>query len=261
MKNYLNLLKRILDEGSDVEDRTGVGTRFISGSHLEFDLDNGFPICTSKKTNFHAIIVELLWFLRGETNIKFLKDNGVKIWNEWADENGDLGPVYGHQWRNFNGQGIDQIKNVIKSIKEDSASRRHIVCAWNPAQIEEMNLPPCHILFNFIVENGRLNCHLFQRSVDVFLGMPFNIASYSALIHMIAMLTNLRPGKFIHTGSNVHIYKNHIDQVKKQLSLPTYPLPELKIKRNVTDIDDFRIEDFELINYQHGPVIRAPIAV
>lgn len=262
MKQYLDILQDIMDNGQDADNRTGVYARKVFGRQMRFDLSKGFPLVTTKKTYLRAIIHELIWLLSGNTNIKYLHDNNVTIWDEWADENGDLGPVYGHQWRNFNSQGIDQIKDVIERIKKNPQDRRLIVSAWNPAQIEDMALPPCHCFFQFdVTPDGKLNCMLYQRSCDMFLGVPFNIASYSLLTMMIAQVCNLQPGEFVHTLGNAHIYSNHFDQVKLQLSREPYPLPTMKINPDVKDIDDFKFEDFELVDYQCHPTIKGDVAV
>lgn len=258
MKQYLDVLRDILEHGADKSNRTGIDTRSVFGRQMRFDLSKGFPLVTTKKVFLKGIIHELIWLLSGNTNIKYLTDNGVKIWNEWADENGDLGPVYGAQWRNFNGEHIDQIKDVIERLKKDPNDRRMIVCAWNPAQIGQMALPPCHCFFQFYVAEGKLSCQLYQRSCDMFLGVPFNIASYSLLTMMIAQVTGLKLGEFVHTLGDAHIYHNHFEQVKEQLSREPYPLPVMKINPDVKDIDDFKFEDFELVGYQsHGKLVGA----
>ena len=262
MKQYLDILQDIMDNGQDADNRTGVYARKVFGRQMRFDLSKGFPLVTTKKTYLRAIIHELIWLLSGNTNIKYLHDNNVTIWDEWADENGDLGPVYGHQWRNFNSQEIDQIRDVIERIKKNPQDRRLIVSAWNPAQIEEMALPPCHCFFQFdVTPDGKLNCMLYQRSCDMFLGVPFNIASYSLLTMMIAQVCGLQPGEFVHTLGNAHIYSNHFDQVKLQLSREPYPLPTMKINPDVKNIDDFKFEDFELVDYQCHPTIKGDVAV
>ena len=262
MKQYLDILQDIMDNGQDADNRTGVYARKVFGRQMRFDLSKGFPLVTTKKTYLRAIIHELIWLLSGNTNIKYLHDNNVTIWDEWADEKGDLGPVYGHQWRNFNSQEIDQIKDVIERIKKNPQDRRLIVSAWNPAQIEEMALPPCHCFFQFdVTPDGRLNCMLYQRSCDMFLGVPFNIASYSLLTMMIAQVCGLQPGEFVHTLGNAHIYSNHFEQVNLQLSREPYPLPKIKINPDVKDIDDFKFEDFELVDYQCHPTIKGDVAV
>ena len=262
MKQYLDVLKDIMENGQDANNRTGIYARKVFGRQMRFDLSEGFPLVTTKKTYLRAIIHELIWLLSGNTNIKYLHDNNVTIWDEWANENGDLGPVYGHQWRNFNSQGIDQIKDVIERIKKNPQDRRLIVTAWNPAQIEEMALPPCHCFFQFdVTPDGKLNCMLYQRSCDMFLGVPFNIASYSLLTMMIAQVCGLKAGEFVHTLGNAHIYSNHFDQVNLQLSREPYPLPKMKINPEVKNIDDFKFEDFELIDYQCHPTIKGDVAV
>ena len=262
MKQYLDLLQDVLENGQDADNRTGIYARKVFGRQARYDLSKGFPLVTTKKTFLKGIIYELLWLISGDTNIKFLLDNNVHIWDEWADENGNLGPVYGHQWRNFNSQGIDQIKDVIERIKKNPQDRRLIVTAWNPAQIEEMALPPCHCFFQFdVTPDGKLNCMLYQRSCDMFLGVPFNIASYSLLTMMIAQVCGLKAGEFVHTLGNAHIYSNHFEQVKLQLSREPYPLPKMKINPEVKDIDDFKFEDFELVDYQCHPVIKGDVAV
>lgn len=264
MKQYLDLMKDILDHGSRKTDRTGTGTLSVFGRQLRFDLSAGFPLITTKKLHLRSIIYELLWFLKGDTNIKYLKDNGVTIWDEWADENGELGPVYGHQWRSWpapDGRSIDQITQVLNQIKQKPDSRRHIVTAWNPAEVDKMALPPCHALFQFYVADGKLSCQLYQRSADYFLGVPFNIASYALLTYMFAQQCDLLPGEFVWTGGDVHLYTNHLDQASLQLSRQPYPQPQLKIKRKPPSIFDYQFEDFEIVNYQAHPSIKAPIAV
>ena len=264
MKQYLDLLQYILDNGIEKNDRTGVGTRSVFGYQMRFDLQNGFPLVTTKKLHLRSIIYELLWFIHGDTNIKFLHDNNVSIWDEWADENGDLGPIYGKQWRRWEGKDgkvIDQLSWVINEIIKNPNSRRLIVSAWNVAEITEMKLPPCHVLFQFYVANNKLSCQLYQRSADVFLGVPFNIASYSLLTHMIAQVTGLQVGEFIHTFGDVHLYLNHIQQAKLQLSREPFALPQLKLNPNVKNIDDFKFEDIEILNYQAHPSIKADVAV
>jgi len=261
---YLNLLTHVLENGVDRGDRTGTGTRGVFGYQMRFDLSNGFPALTTKKLHLKSIIHELLWFLRGDSNIKYLKDNGVTIWDEWADENGNLGPVYGVQWRSWpapDGRQIDQIANVLKSLKENPNSRRHIVTAWNPAEVDEMALPPCHCLFQFFVAEGKLSCQLYQRSADIFLGVPFNIASYALLTMMVAQTIGLKPGEFVHTLGDAHLYRNHFNQAKLQLSRQPRPLPKMLINPEVTDLFAFRYEDFRLEGYEAHPSIRAPIAV
>jgi thymidylate synthase len=264
MRQYLDLMKDILENGAVKTDRTGTGTLSVFGRQLRFDLSKGFPMVTTKKLHLRSIIYELLWFLKGETNIKYLKDNGVSIWDEWADENGELGPVYGSQWRSWpspDGRRIDQIAQVIEQIKNKPDSRRHIVTAWNPAEVDKMALPPCHALFQFYVAEGKLSCQLYQRSADYFLGVPFNIASYALLVYMFAQQCDLEPGEFVWTGGDVHLYSNHIDQVNLQLSREPFPLPQLKIKRKPHSIFDYEFDDFEIVNYQSHPSIKAPIAV
>ncbi len=264
MKQYLDLLTHLLDTGSVRSDRTGTGTISRFGYQMRFNLEDGFPVVTTKKLHLKSIIYELLWFLNGDTNVKYLQDNGVKIWNEWADENGELGPVYGHQWRSWStpdGREIDQITQLIEQIKHNPSSRRLIVSAWNVGDIDKMKLPPCHLLFQFYVNDGKLSCQLYQRSADVFLGVPFNIASYALLTMMIAHVTGLKPGDFVHTFGDAHIYNNHLDQVKLQLTRVPYPLPQLKINPEVNSIFDFKYDDFELINYQAHPHIKGDVSV
>ena len=264
MQNYLELLQHILDHGTDRGDRTGTGTRSVFGYQMRFDLGDGFPLVTTKKVHLKSIIHELLWFLSGETNIRYLKDNGVSIWDEWADENGELGPVYGSQWRSWataDGRQIDQISDVVHSIRTNPESRRLIVSAWNVAEVPHMALPPCHAMFQFYVANGRLSCQLYQRSADVFLGVPFNIASYALLTMMIAQVTDLEPGDFVHTFGDVHLYHNHFDQARLQLTREPHALPTMKINSEVKDLFAFRFADFQLTNYAPHPSIKAPIAV
>ena len=264
MKQYLELAKRILDEGNKRGDRTGTGTVSVFGHQMTFDLADGFPLLTTKKLHTKSIIYELLWFLRGSTNVHWLQEHGVRIWNEWADENGDLGPVYGHQWRSWpghDGGSIDQIANVVEQIKNNPDSRRLIVSAWNVADIDNMKLPPCHALFQFYVANGELSCQLYQRSGDVFLGVPFNIASYALLTMMMAQVCGLKPGKFVHTLGDAHIYLNHIEQIKEQLTRAPYPLPTMRLNQDVKDIFSFRYEDFELENYVAWPHIKGDVSV
>lgn len=264
MKQYLDLMRDILENGSEKTDRTGTGTVSVFGRQMRFDLSKGFPLVTTKKLHLRSIIYELLWFLKGETNIKYLKDNGVSIWDEWADENGELGPVYGSQWRSWpapDGRRIDQITQVLNQIKTKPDSRRHIVTAWNPAEVDKMALPPCHALFQFYVADGKLSCQLYQRSADYFLGVPFNIASYALLVYMVAQQCNLEPGDFVWTGGDVHLYSNHMEQVKLQLSRAPYSLPQLNIKRKPSSLFEYQFEDFEILNYQSHPGIKAPIAV
>ena len=264
MKQYLDLMQKVLDEGQEKSDRTGTGTLSIFGHQMKFDLSKGFPLVTTKKVHLKSIIHELIWFLQGSTNISYLKENGVSIWDEWADENGDLGPGYGAQWRSWpdgNNGTIDQIENLINGINNNPDSRRHIVSAWNPALVDEMALPPCHTLFQFYVANGERSCQLYQRSADIFLGVPFNIASYALLTHMIAQVCNLKAGKFVHTLGDAHLYINHLEQAKLQLSREVMGLPELKLSSNVNNIFDFKFEDIEIVNYESHPAISAPIAV
>lgn len=264
MKQYLDLMKRILDEGVKKEDRTGTGTLSVFGHQMRFDLSEGFPLVTTKKCHTRSIFIELLWFLKGDTNIRYLKDNKVSIWDEWADDKGDLGPVYGAQWRSWrgaNGETIDQISWVVNEIRKNPDSRRLIVNAWNVGEIGKMALPPCHAFFQFYVANGKLSCQLYQRSADVFLGVPFNIASYALLTLMVAHVTGLQPGEFIHTLGDAHLYSNHMEQTRLQLSREPRPLPQLKFKRQVDSIFDFQYEDFELIGYDPHPGIKAEVAV
>ena len=264
MQQYLNLLNRILTEGTQKGDRTGTGTLSIFGHQMRFDLRDGFPLLTTTKLHLKSIIYELLWFLRGDTNVRYLQEHGVRIWNEWADENGELGPVYGHQWRSwpdYKGGTIDQIKNVVDMIKHNPDSRRMLVTAWNPAEVEDMALPPCHCLFQFYVADGRLSLQLYQRSADSFLGVPFNIASYALLLQMIAQVTGLEAGEFIHTTGDTHLYLNHLEQAKLQLTREPRPLPKMKINPDVKDIFDFKYEDFELIGYDPLPHIPGVVAV
>jgi thymidylate synthase len=263
MKQYLDLMADILETGSKKTDRTGTGTLSVFGRQLRFDLQQGFPLVTTKKLHIRSIIYELLWFLNGDTNIKYLNDHGVTIWDEWADESGELGPVYGHQWRSWpSSQGsIDQITLVLNQLKQKPDSRRHIVTAWNPAEVDKMALPPCHALFQFYVADGKLSCQLYQRSADYFLGVPFNIASYALLTYMFAQQCELDPGEFIWTGGDVHLYSNHLEQAKLQLTRKPYDLPQLIIKRKPETIFDYKFEDFEIVNYQAHPSIKAPIAV
>lgn len=264
MEQYHKLLQHILDNGVDRGDRTGTGTRAVFGHQMRFDLKDGFPCLTTKKLHLRSIIHELLWFLTGDTNIKYLKENKVSIWDDWADENGDLGPVYGHQWRSWptpDGRTIDQITNLVEQIKNSPNSRRLIVSAWNVADVDKMALPPCHCLFQFFVADGKLSCQLYQRSADTFLGVPFNIASYALLTMMMAQVCNLEPGEFIHAFGDVHLYSNHFEQAKLQLSRDIRPLPTLKMNPAVKDIFDFKYEDFELLNYDPHPHIKAAVAV
>lgn len=264
MKQYLDLLQHVMDNGILKKDRTGVGTKSIFGYQMRFDLSKGFPLVTTKKVHLKSIIFELLWFLNGDTNINYLRNNGVTIWDEWADKNGDLGPIYGHQWRKWqssDGKIFDQISQVVESIKHNPDSRRHIVSAWNVGDLDKMALPPCHILFQFYVANDKLSCHLYQRSADLFLGVPFNIASYSLLTMMMAQVCDLKPGEFIHTLGDAHIYTFHFEQVKLQLSRKPRPLPIMKINPNVKNIFSFKYDDFTIENYDPYPSIKAPIAV
>ena len=264
MKQYLDLLTKVMNEGVIKSDRTGTGTKSIFGYQMRFDLSAGFPVLTTKKLHLRSIIHELLWFLQGDTNIKYLHDNKVTIWDEWADENGDLGHVYGYQWRSWptpQGGHIDQIANLVESLKKNPDSRRHIVSAWNVAEIDEMALPPCHALFQFYVADGKLSCQLYQRSTDIFLGVPFNIASYALLTMMMAQVVGLEPGEFVHTLGDAHIYLNHFDQVNEQLSREPRALPVMKINPDVKSIFDFKYEDFSLEGYDPWPTIKAPIAV
>ena len=264
MKQYHDLLQHILDHGTQKGDRTGTGTISIFGHQMRFDLSEGFPVVTTKKLHLRSIIHELLWFLKGDTNIKYLHDNNVTIWDEWADENGDLGPVYGYQWRSWptpDGKHIDQISNLIEQIKRNPDSRRLLVSAWNVAYVDQMALPPCHTMFQFYVANGKLSCQLYQRSADTFLGVPFNIASYALLTMMVAQVCDLEPGEFIHTFGDAHLYNNHIEQAKLQLSRDLRPLPQMKMNPNVKDLFAFIYEDFELINYDPHPHIKAAVAV
>ncbi len=264
MRSYLDLLAHVLENGSDRGDRTGTGTRSVFGTQMRFDLSDGFPLLTTKKLHLRSIIHELLWFLKGESNIAYLKENGVRIWDEWADENGDLGPVYGVQWRSWpdgDGGTIDQIARLVEQIRTNPESRRHIVTAWNPAQVEEMALPPCHCLFQFYVADGKLSCQLYQRSGDFFLGVPFNIASYALLTMMVAQVTELEPGDFVHTIGDAHLYSNHFEQAREQLQRTPGGRPMMKLNPDVTDIFAFTYEDFELIGYDPQPHIAAPIAV
>ncbi len=274
MKQYHELLKYVLENGSQKSDRTGTGTISVFSYQMRFDLSKGFPVLTTKKIHLRSIIHELLWFIKGDTNIKYLKDNKVNIWNDWANENGELGPVYGQQWRNWNNDGIDQLLNVIEQIKKNPDSRRHIVAAWNPSVLPnaaksfaqnvadgKAALPPCHAWFQFNVADGRLSCQLYQRSADIFLGVPFNIASYALLNLMIAQVCDLEPGEFIHTFGDAHIYLNHMDQVNLQLSRNVFPLPQMKMNPQIKNILDFKYEDFELINYKYHPGIKGEISV
>ena len=264
MQQYLDLMRLVRDQGVRKEDRTGTGTRSIFGHQMRFDLSRGFPLVTTKKVHLRSIVHELLWFLKGETNIRYLRDNGVSIWDEWADENGDLGPVYGYQWRSWpapDGGSIDQIGQLLEQIRCNPDSRRLLVSAWNPADVERMALPPCHCLFQFYVAEGRLSCQLYQRSADIFLGVPFNIASYALLTLMIAQVTGLQPGDFVHTFGDAHLYSNHLQQVEEQLGRTPYALPSMALNPGVQSLFDFRFEDFELRGYQAHPHIKAPVAV
>lgn len=264
MKQYLDLLRYIQSEGVLKADRTGTGTKSVFGYQMKFNLEEGFPLLTTKKVHLKSIIHELLWFIAGDTNIKYLKDNGVSIWDEWADENGDLGPVYGHQWRSWpapDGRSIDQLANVVEQIRKNPDSRRLIVSAWNPAEVDKMALPPCHSLFQFYVADGKLSCQLYQRSADTFLGVPFNIASYALLTMMVAQCCGLTPGTFVHTFGDVHIYTNHFEQVALQLTRDPRPLPKMIVNPEKKDIFDFVYEDFELTGYDPWPAIKAPVAV
>lgn len=264
MKQYLDLMQRIKDEGTRKADRTGTGTLSIFGHQMRFDLNQGFPLVTTKKLHLRSIIHELLWFLSGDTNIQYLKDNGVRIWDEWADENGDLGPVYGQQWRHWrtpDGDTIDQISQVMHTLKTNPDSRRMLVVAYNPADVDKMALPPCHSLFQFYVANGKLSCQLYQRSCDVFLGLPFNIASYALLTHMVAQQAGLEVGDFVWSGGDVHLYLNHLEQTDLQLSREPYPLPALRLARKPESLFDYRFEDFEILDYQSHPHIKADVSV
>ena len=264
MKQYLDLLQRIVNEGTRKEDRTGTGTLSVFGHQMRFSLEEGFPLLTTKKLHLKSIIHELLWFLKGETNVKYLQENGVRIWNEWADENGELGPVYGHQWRswpNYNGGHIDQIQDIVNALKNNPDSRRMIVSAWNVAEVDQMALPPCHCLFQFYVANGKLSLQLYQRSADTFLGVPFNIASYALLTMMMAQVSGLKPGDFIHTTGDTHLYLNHLEQAKEQLKRTPRTLPRMVINPNVTSIFDFKYDDFTLEGYDPLPHIKAEVSV
>ena len=264
MKQYLDLLQRIVNEGTRKEDRTGTGTLSVFGHQMRFNLEEGFPLLTTKKLHLKSIIHELLWFLKGDTNVKYLQENGVRIWNEWADENGELGPVYGHQWRswpNYNGGHIDQIQDIVNALKNNLNSRRMIVSAWNVAEVDQMALPPCHCLFQFYVANGKLSLQLYQRSADTFLGVPFNIASYALLTMMMAQVSGLKPGDFIHTTGDTHLYLNHLEQAKEQLKRTPRTLPRMVINPNVTSIFDFKYDDFTLEGYNPLPHIKAEVSV
>ncbi|MBI5783592.1 MAG: thymidylate synthase [Gammaproteobacteria bacterium] len=264
MRQYLDLMRHVMQHGMRKEDRTGTGTLSVFGHQMRFDLAQGFPLLTTKKVHTKSIIYELLWFLRGDTNIRYLKDHGVSIWDEWANENGDLGPVYGSQWRSWptpDGRQIDQISQVVRDIRQNPDSRRLIVSAWNVAEIERMALPPCHLLFQFYVADGRLSCQLYQRSADIFLGVPFNIASYALLTLMVAQVTGLKPGEFIHTLGDAHLYLNHLEQVQTQLAREPRPLPSMRLNPEKSSLFDFAFDDFELLNYDPHPSIKAPVAV
>ncbi len=264
MRAYLDLMQRILDEGVDKDDRTGTGTRSVFGHQMRFDLSEGFPLLTTKKLHLRSIIHELLWFLSGDTNVRYLRENKVSIWDEWAAPDGDLGPVYGYQWRSWpgpDGEKHDQIRQVIDQIRNNPDSRRHIVCAWNVAQVEQMALPPCHLLFQFYVAQGKLSCQLYQRSADVFLGVPFNIASYALLTLMVAQVCDLEPGDFVHTFGDAHLYRNHLEQTRLQLGREPRPLPRMRLNPDVRSIFDFRYEDFKLEAYDPHPHIKAPVSV
>ena len=264
MKQYLDLLRHIRANGVMKEDRTGTGTQSVFGYQMRFDLSEGFPLLTTKKVHLKSIIYELLWFIAGDTNVKYLQDHGVTIWDEWADENGDLGPVYGHQWRSWpapDGRSIDQLSMVIDTIRRNPDSRRMLVTAWNPAEVDKMALPPCHCLFQFYVAGGKLSCQLYQRSADVFLGVPFNIASYALLTMMIAQVCGLEPGEFVHTTGDTHIYRNHFEQVATQLAREPRPLPRMRLNPDVKSLFDFKYEDFTLEGYDPWPAIKAPVAV
>lgn len=264
MEQYLNLVKHVMENGVNKSDRTGTGTRSVFGYQMRFNLEDGFPVVTTKKLHLKSIIHELLWFLKGDTNIKYLNENGVKIWDEWADEKGELGPVYGHQWRSwpeYNGGSIDQVARLVNDLKTNPDSRRHIVSAWNVAEVDKMALPPCHLLFQFYVAEGKLSCQLYQRSADIFLGVPFNIASYALATQMFAQATNLKPGEFIHTFGDAHIYKNHFEQVNLQLTREPRPLPKMIINPDKKNIDDFVFDDFELRGYDPHPHIKGKVSV
>jgi len=264
MQQYLDLMRHVRDHGSAKEDRTGTGTLSVFGYQMRFDLQQGFPLVTTKKVHLRSIIHELLWFIQGDTNIHYLTDNGVTIWNEWADENGDLGPVYGAQWRSWqsaNGETIDQLARLVDEIKENPDSRRLIVSSWNVGELDNMALPPCHAFFQFYASQGMLSCQLYQRSADIFLGVPFNIASYALLTQMVAQVTGYRPGEFIHTLGDAHLYSNHLEQVDIQLARQPYPLPQMRVNNDVKSLFEFRYDDFELVGYRAHPAIKAPVAV
>ena len=264
MQQYLDLMRHVRDHGARKDDRTGTGTVSVFGYQMRFDLAQGFPLVTTKKCHLRSIIHELLWFLKGDTNIKYLKDNGVSIWDEWADANGDLGHVYGYQWRSWptaDGRHIDQISQVIEQLKNNPDSRRIIVSAWNVGEVDDMALPPCHAFFQFYVADGKLSCQLYQRSADIFLGVPFNIASYALLTMMVAQVTGLQPGEFVHTLGDAHLYSNHMEQVEQQLSRKPFPLPSMHINPTIDNIFDFKFDDFELVGYECHPHIKAPVAV
>ncbi|WP_255790580.1 thymidylate synthase [Arthrobacter zhaoxinii] len=261
---YEDLLRDVMANGTQKSDRTGTGTRSVFGRQMRFDLSESFPLITTKRVHFKSVALELLWFLRGDSNVRWLQERGVSIWDEWADDDGELGPVYGVQWRSWptpDGGHIDQIAKLVEGIRKNPDSRRHIVTAWNPAEVENMALPPCHALFQFYVADGKLSCQLYQRSADTFLGVPFNIASYALLTLMVAQQTGLEPGEFVWSGGDVHIYDNHVDQVREQLSREPFPYPQLRIRRTPESIFDYTLEDFEVLNYRHHPGIKAPIAV
>jgi thymidylate synthase len=264
MRQYLDLMRQVRDQGVRKDDRTGTGTLSLFGYQMRFDLSQGFPLVTTKRLHLRSIVHELLWFLRGDTNVHYLHEHGVSIWDEWADPQGDLGPIYGHQWRSWpalDGRSIDQITQVVEQLRSDPSSRRHIVTAWNPADLDRMALAPCHALFQFYVADGRLSCQLYQRSADLFLGVPFNIASYSLLTLMMAQVIGLRPGDFVHTFGDAHIYLNHLEQVDCQLARSPYPLPQMHLNRERRSVLEFRFEDFDLVGYQAHPPIKAPVAV
>ena len=268
MKQYLDLMADVYANGKQRDDRTGTGTRSVFGRQVRYDLRKGFPLVTTKAIHWPSVVHELLWFISGNTNVKYLQDNGVRIWDEWADEYGDLGPVYGRQWRDFGGNsdyavsvGVDQLKNVIEQIQTNPNSRRHIVSAWNPVDVEEMALPPCHTMFQFYVDDGELSCQLYQRSADIFLGVPFNIASYALLTHMVAHVCGLKVGEFIHTFGDLHLYNDHVEQAELQMGRGEFGLPSIKLNENVTSIFDFKFDDIELVGYNHWPAIKAKVSV